>query len=98
MQSVEIGNAFGRQVNNLSVNNQWCTESRRFLHDTRITLRPIISVHRVEPHPSIADVNLQSVTVMLQFVNPARTAGWALGDDRTARMNETGRRIGWPPA
>jgi len=89
MQSVEIGNAFGRQVNNLSVNNQWCTESRRFLHDTRITLRPIISVHRVELYPAIADMDLQPIAVMLQLVRPPRTGWRFLRDSRLTGMDES---------
>jgi hypothetical protein len=58
MQGLEIGNAIRRQVNNLGVNDQWRTESPRFLDDTGISLRPIISVHRVETHAAIADVDL----------------------------------------
>ena len=79
------------------VNNQWCTETRRFLHDTRISLRPIIPIHRIEPHAVIADVNLQPIAIVLEFVHPARASGGLVGDGRPTRMNETGRRIDRPP-
>jgi hypothetical protein len=43
MQSIEIRNAIGRQMDNLGVNNHRRTKPIRFLHDTGIALGPIIS-------------------------------------------------------
>src|SRR5262245_9819654 len=89
MQSVEIRNAIGRQVNNLGVDNQRRSEPSGFFHNARIAFGPIISIYRVETHPPVADMNLQSITVMLQLVRPART-GWRLpGDNRLTRMDES---------
>src|SRR5512138_3815923 len=47
---------------------------------------------------TIADVDLQSIAVMLEFVRPAGTAGRLLGDDWLTRMDESSRRIQWPAA
>src|SRR5262249_23625988 len=85
-------------MDNLGVNNQRRTKPSRFLHDTRIAFGPIISVHRVETHPTIADVNLQPIAVMLQLVRPARPRRRLLGDDWLAWMDEGGRRIEGPTA
>src|SRR6476661_2013606 len=85
-------------MDNLSINNQRRTKPSRFLHDTRIALRPIISVHRVETHPTVAYMDLQPIAVMLQLVRPAWPGGWLLGDSRLTWMNEGGRRGQWPSA
>ena len=52
----------------------------------------------IEPHPTIADVDLQPIAVVLQLVHPARTSWGLLGDDWLARMNENGARVDWPGA
>src|SRR5690349_6320920 len=93
MQSVEVRNAIGRQMNNLGVNNQRLTQERRFLHNARIAFGPVVSVHRIQTHATIADVYLQPVAVMLQLVQPTRTGGWPLGDHRLTRMNESSGRV-----
>jgi hypothetical protein len=43
------------------------------------------------PHPSVANVDLQPVAVMLQLVRPARATRRLRYDDRAAGMNEGGR-------
>jgi hypothetical protein len=58
MQDVEIRNAFVRKADNLGINNQGFTEAGGFLDNPRIALRPVGPVFGVEPHPTIADVNL----------------------------------------
>jgi len=55
-----------------------------------------LPVHRIEPHATIADMNLQPIAAVLQLMRPAWT-GWRLsGDNRTARMNESGGGRYWP--
>ena len=56
-------------------------------NNQRVTLRPIRPI--VQPHPTVADMDLESVPVMLQFVHPARPSGRLLGDNRKARMDES---------
>ena len=56
-------------------------------------LRPMGAVHCVEAYASVADVDLKSVAVVLQFVRPARSAWWLVGDTRQTGMHETGRGI-----
>jgi hypothetical protein len=92
LQGVEIRNAFGRQVNNLGINNQRLTGPSCFLYNTRIAFGPVSSVHRVKANAILADMDLQPIAVVLHLVRPT----WpdrGLGDDRLTRMDESGRRI-----
>ena len=43
-------------------------------------------------------MDLQAIAIVFEFMHPGSTAGRALGDDRPAGMDETRRRIHWPPA
>ena len=47
------------EKNNFGINNQGLTEPSRFLHNPGIALGPIIAVHRVEPHATVTDMDLQ---------------------------------------
>ena len=78
MQGIEIWNALLVETYNLGVDNQRLTESGRLLDNTRIALGPIISVHRVEAHPAIANMDLQPVAVMFQLMRPAGPVGGCL--------------------
>jgi hypothetical protein len=52
------------------------------VNNQRVALRPIRSVHGVEPPPLVTDVNLQPIAVVLELVRPAwaarrpRRDGW----------------------
>jgi hypothetical protein len=48
----------------------------------RVTLRPIRTVDRLEPHPAVANMDLKSIAIVLQLVRPARAAGRLSHDDR----------------
>jgi len=98
VQCVEICNAIVRQVNDLSVDDQRCTQSRGFLYDARVAFRPIVPVHRVEAHAAVPNVHLEPVSVMLQLVRPTGAGGRLLGDDWLAGVDETGRRVPGPAA
>ena len=87
-----------RQADDLGVEDGGAFDPRRFLDDARIALGPVGGVHGVEPHPPVADVDLQPIAVVLEFVRPAGTARRLLGDGRTARMDEGGRRVIRPAA
>jgi hypothetical protein len=81
------------QPDHLRVDNCGAVNAACVPDDQRISLGPVGSGDRVGPHPTIADMDLQPIAVMLQFMRPAR-AGWGLlGDDWLARMNESGRRV-----
>jgi hypothetical protein len=55
----------------------------------RIAVRPICTVHGVEAHPSVA--NMDPRAVVLEFVRPARPGGRLFGDDWLTWTNESGR-------
>ena len=78
VQGVEIRNAFGRQVNNLGINNQRLTEPSCFLYNTRIAFDPVSPVHRVKANAILADMDLKPIAVVLQLVRPAWPDGGCL--------------------
>src|SRR5262249_1769788 len=80
-------------AHNLRIHDRCHLESHRFLHNERITLRPVGTVHREETHAAVADMDPQAIAVMLQLVRPTRTAWRLLGDGWLARINESGRRV-----
>ena len=98
MQRVEVRNPVRPDPDNLSVKNCGALDMGRSIDDQRIALRPIRPVHRVEPHPAVAGVDLQPVAIVLEFVHPAGTGGWPLGYFRLARRNETSRHLPRPAA
>ena len=93
MQRVEVRNSIRANPDNLSVKNCIAFDMCRSIDNQRIAFRPVGSVHGVEPHPAIPDMDLQPVAVMLQLMRPARSRWGLLGDDWLARMNEGGRRL-----
>lgn len=64
VQGIEIRNAFGIETDNFGINNQGLTEPSRFLDNAWIALSPIRAVHGVEPHSSVADVDLQPIAIV----------------------------------
>jgi len=93
MQRVEIRNPIQPDPDNLSVKNCGAFDMCRGIDNQRVALRPIRPVDRLEPHASVPNVNLETVSIVLQFMCPARSTWELLGDDRLAWMNESGRRI-----
>src|SRR4029450_1578238 len=77
----------------LGIHDRGHIESRRFLHDKRIAIAPIVSIDRLKPPPTTAAMDLQPITVMLQLMRPTRPVWRPLGDDWLARMNESGGRV-----
>jgi hypothetical protein len=71
MQCVEVRNSVRANPDNLSVKNCITLDVGRRIDDQRIALGPIRAIDRVEPHPTIADMDLQPVAVVLQLVRPA---------------------------
>jgi len=89
MQQVELHDAFAVETHHLGIDDRITFDARRILSDARIAIPPIRPVHRVEAHPSVADVDLQPIAIVLEFVP---------GHFWLARRNETGRRIARPAA
>ena len=56
------------------------------------------AIDRVEAHSPVTNMDLEPIAVMLQFVRPARSTRWLLGDDWLARMDESSGRIQGPAA
>jgi hypothetical protein len=82
-------NALTVGADNLGIHDRGYIESRRFLHDKRIAIAPIISIDRVEPrdrlgHEFAADSRRVSAHA------PARSRWGLLGDDWLTRMNGSG--------
>ena len=93
VQRVEVRNPIQPNPDNLSVKNCVAFDMCRSIDNHRIAFRPVGSVHGVEAHPAIADMDLQPVAVMLQLMRPARSRWGLLGDGWLARVNESSRRI-----
>jgi hypothetical protein len=55
------------------------------------------SVHREQPHPPVANVDLQPVAIVFEFMHPALATRRALRDGRTAGMDEGGGGVFRPP-
>ena len=99
MQRVEVVNAVLVGTAALRINDRLLDrEPRCVLDNPRVTVALIDAGSGEQPHPSIADMDLQAVAVMLDFVHPQRADGRPLGHGRQARRYE-GRRSaeGSPP-
>jgi len=74
-----------------------CGDQRQACHVLKfIGVRPVSSIHRVEAHTSVAHMDLQAITIMLQLMRPPGPARRLAGDCRLTGIDETGRRINWP--
>jgi hypothetical protein len=80
-------------ANNFRIHDRGHVDPQSFLNDQGIAVAPIVSIDRVELHPTIADMDLQPIAVMLQLVRPACSSWGLLGDDWLARMDESGGRV-----
>jgi hypothetical protein len=59
----------------------------------KVTFAPVSAVDGVQPHPTVADMDVKPITVMLQLVRPARPEGRLFGDDWLTLMDENGWRV-----
>ena len=98
VQGIKVRNPFGIEADNLSVNNGRPLDASRRLNNERIALRPLRAALCKEPHPPVADMNLKTVAIMLEFMHPAFATRRLLGDGRAAGLDESGRRVYWPAA
>ena len=96
MQGIELRHALVIEIDHLGVKNGSALDARRFLDDAGIAVAPVSTVHRVEPHPPIADMDLQPIAVMLQFMRPAGALRGLLGDGWTTWMDKGSRRVFGP--
>ncbi|MGB8142647.1 MAG: hypothetical protein WCF52_19510 [Pseudolabrys sp.] len=58
MQGVKIWNAPLIETNSLGIHNRADFDACCCFHNAGIALRPVGSIHGVEPHPAIADMDL----------------------------------------
>src|SRR5262249_38664940 len=95
MQRIEHRHAICIEPDHFSVHDCRAVNATRVSDNQRVALGPVGAVDSVETNTTIADVDLQSIAVMLEFVRPAGAAGRLLGDDWLARMDESSRSIQW---
>ena len=71
------------------------TAEGRYTHQ-RVAFRPIRTVDRVEPYPTVTDVDLQPIATVLQLVAPAWPRRRLLGDNRLTPIKAAGAFNGLP--
>jgi len=98
MKGIEIGHAIRPDSDDLGIKNCVAVDPGSSFDNARIAFRPIGSGDRVEPHPTITDMDLQPIAVMLQLMRPAGTARRLSCHRWTAWMDESGGRVDRPPA
>src|SRR4029450_8548405 len=98
VEHVEIGYALLDETNDLGIHDRTAFDASSFLYNARVALRPVGAIHREQAHTTIANMDLQPIAVMLQFLPPTRPTWRLLGDDWLTRMNESGRRVHGPAA
>src|SRR6516225_6939670 len=91
MQGIKLRHALVIETDHLGIKDGSALDARRFLDDARIAIGPIGPVHRIEPHQPVADIDLQPITIMLQFMRPARAIRRLLGDNWTTWVDEGSR-------
>src|SRR5262245_27745194 len=93
VQCFKVRHAVRAKPNNFGVKNSRAVNPCRVTGNQRVAFRPISAVDRVEPHATIANMDLQPIAVVLQLVRPAWPCRRLLGDDRTTRMDESSGRV-----
>src|SRR5437588_8827639 len=58
------------------------------------TLRPVEARPRADRHPTLVEVDLQAIAVVLDFVEPVVTRGWLRFEGSKLRRHES-RHRGW---
>ena len=96
MQGIELRHTPVIETDHLGIKDGSTLAARSFLDNARITVRPIAAIHRVESHPPVADMDLQPIAVMLEFMRPAGFIRWTFSNRRSARGDEGGRRVFGP--
>ena len=59
MQGIELRHVLVIETDHLAIKDGSALDARGLLDDARVAVSPIGPVHRIEPHPPIADVDLQ---------------------------------------
>jgi len=62
--------------------------------DRRETLRPVEPRPRADRHPTLVEMDLQAIAIVLDFVEPVVTGGWLRSEGSKLRRHESGHR-GW---
>ena len=97
VQAIKVRHAVLSSAHDLSVDDCGVFDPGGIFKNERVTFRPICRIHRIEPHPPIADVDLQPVAVVLQFMHPTGTARRVLSHvGRQGWMKAAGAFLGLP--
>ena len=97
MQGIELRHTPVIETDHLGIKDGSTLDARSFLDNARITVRPIAAIHRVESHPPVADMDLQPIAVMLEFMRPAGACGGCLATvGRHGWMKAAGTLLGRP--
>ena len=91
MQGVELRHALAIETDHLGIEDGSALDARRFLDDARIAVGPVGTIHRIEAHPPVADMDLQPIAVMFEFMRPAGALRGPLGDSWTTWVDEGSR-------
>ena len=78
MQKFKIRNSIFASTNDFRIDNRGTIQPTGLRNYEWVAGGPVSTVHRVETHASIANMDLQSIAVVLQLMRPARTARWPL--------------------
>ena len=78
VQKFKIRNSIFASTNDFRIDNRGAIQPTGLRNYDRVAGGPISTVHRVEAHATVANMDLQSIAVMLQLMRPARTTRWPL--------------------
>ena len=101
VQSIEIGKSIGTQADHLGVNDGCPLDAGGLSGDQRIAFGPVCGVHCVEPHSTVAGMDLQPISVVLELMYPARAGRRLVSKSWSTRPDKTEAGLGryattWP--
>jgi len=64
MQGVELRHTLVIETDHLGIENGRLLDARSFLNEM-VAVGPVGTVHRVKPHPPVADMDLQPIAIVL---------------------------------
>ena len=78
MQKFKIRRSIFARTNDFRIDNRGTVQPTGLHAYERVAGGPVSTVHRVETHASIANMDLQAIAVVLQLMRPAWPARWPL--------------------
>jgi hypothetical protein len=70
VQTIEVGSPVLVLEDHLAIEYRIPLQASGFLHNERIAFGPVRNIQRIEVHETGADVNLKSIAVVLDLVDP----------------------------